>query len=53
MAAAAGTSSSAIWRIPTPSTERIWPNSLRDASRLSCGNTTVATATENIPCGSM
>ena len=53
-AAALGISSSEIWRIPLPISARM-PGQRRAgvASRLSAGNSTVATATENIPCGSM
>ena len=51
--AADGISSRLIWRIPLPSVRRI-PTGLRAlAIRLSVGNSTVATATLKIPCGSM
>ena len=53
MNAAAGTSNSRIWRMPIPSALRIAVTSRREAIRLSVGNSTVATATLNRPCGSM
>ncbi len=53
VAAADGISSSAIWRIPLPCVSRSPAMSLRATSRDSAGNSTVATATENMPWGSM
>ena len=51
--AAAGISSSAIWRMPLPCSRRRPSQSCRATRRLSCGNSTVATATLNMPWGSM
>ena len=53
MNAAAGISSRLIWRIPLPTVRRIPAGSRREARRLSVGNSTVATATLNMPWGSM
>ena len=50
---AAGTSRNAIWRSPIPTVSRKRVMSPRAAKRESDGNSTVAIATENIPCGSM
>jgi len=49
----AGMSRNAICRSPRETVERKPSVSPRDANRASEGNSTVATATENIPCGSM
>ena len=49
----AGTSRNAIWRSPTPTMWRKPSTSPRAASRDSDGKSTVATATENMPWGSM
>ena len=43
----------AIWRMPLETVRRKPSMSAREASRASDGKSTVATATENIPCGSM
>jgi len=51
--AAAGISVRKIWRTPLPTVVRIPPRSPRVANRESAGNSTVASATLNIPCGSM
>ena len=51
--AAAGISSRQICRVPVPVSARRPSVSPRMASRASAGNRTVATATLNIPCGSM
>ena len=51
--AAAGISSSAIWRMPLPWVALRPSQSWRATRRLSAGNSTVATATLNMPCGSM
>ena len=51
--AAEGISSSAIWRMPLAWVARRPSQSCRATSRESAGNSTVATATENMPCGSM
>ena len=53
MNAAAGINSRLIWRIPVPTVRRIPAASRRAARRLRTGNRTVATATLNIPWGSM
>ena len=53
MNAAAGISSRLIWRMPMPTARRIAATSRLAAMRLSVGNSTVATATLNRPCGSM
>ena len=49
----AGTSRNAIWRMPMDTVERKPSMSPRAASREMAGKSTVATATENIPWGSM
>ncbi len=49
----AGTSRNAIWRRPVATVARKPSQSARVDSRESAGKRTVATATENIPCGSM
>ena len=49
----AGISRKAIWRIPRASVSRKPSMSPRVASRESVGKSTVAIATEKIPCGSM
>ena len=49
----AGTSRNAICRRPRPTVCRKPARSFRAARRASEGNSTVAIATENIPCGSM
>jgi hypothetical protein len=51
--AALGMSSSAIWRMPLDIVVRIPSMSWRAARRLRAGNSTVASATENTPWGSM
>ena len=51
--AAAGSSRKLIWRNPSAIVLRTPARSPRVASRASVGKSTVATATENIPCGSM
>ena len=51
--APAGISRKAIWRMPSPNVRRKPSSSPRAASRASDGKSTVAIATENIPCGSM
>jgi hypothetical protein len=53
VSAAAGVSSRKIWRVPVAIVARSPSRSRRAAKRLSVGNSTVATATENIPWGSM
>ena len=53
ISAADGISSRLIWRMPLPSVRRIPATSRRTAIRLRVGNSTVATATLNIPWGSM
>ena len=50
---AAGTSRNAIWRRPIDTVRRKPSMSPRVEKRASDGKSTVATATENIPCGSM
>ena len=50
---AAGMSRNAIWRRPLLTVLRKPSMSPRTAKRESDGNSTVAIATENIPCGSM
>ncbi len=51
--AAAGVSRNAIWRRPEPTSARNPGPSRAAARRDSAGNSTAATATENMPCGSM
>ncbi len=53
MNAAAGISIRLIWRMPLPTVRRIAAASRLEAMRLSVGNSTVAIATLNMPCGSM
>ena len=49
----AGISRKPIWRSPRETVSRKPSRSPRVASRESVGKRTVATATENMPCGSM
>ncbi len=51
--AAPGSSRKAICRRPVPTSARKPGPSPAAASRESAGNSTAATATENMPCGSM
>ena len=53
ISAAEGIRSRLIWRMPLPRVRRISAGARRAASRLRVGNSTVATATLKIPCGSM